>query len=287
MQTYDVGVGSGLSQIDTPFGEEAQAIIGLIRKRASDDEMQISIDAIHKAAEEQGMSDVLLLSTDAFVTCICHIGSKSLSHVLSCIERCKERLLAIGGQSEAARKQIISSVMEYWHDQPGIGVNIIDKLLNYTILTPMSVIEWVLLDHNGAGSVLAQSYLYEMVSLTVYKVTNRVRQIVVARNQPGLPAPQVQMLDETLQRERAEQTNMFRVMEEALVAFAQGNKDELMESGDGNGGEERLIREWAERWLRVFRRKIAVEEAMISEVSEVKVDEMTAEATIDDGANGE
>src|SRR5436190_11241956 len=136
----------------------------LIRKRASDEEIQPVIATIEEQAKALGFPDPLLPSTDAFVTCICFVGSKSLSHVLSCIERSKERLLSIGPQSAPARRQIITSVMKYWVDQPGIAVNIIDKLLNYTILTPLSVIEWALVDNLGNGAILAKSYIYEMIA---------------------------------------------------------------------------------------------------------------------------
>lgn len=250
---------------DTPYAEQGREIMALIRKKASEDDIQPVITKIQEDAASLGVDDVLIPSTDAYVTAICFIGSKSLSHVLSCIERCKERLLAIGPQSSGARRHIISSVMAYWKEQPGIGVNIIDKLLNYTILTPMSVIEWVLVDHADGGKALVYSHVYEMVASTVFKVTNRVRQIVGARNQPGLPEPQVRMLDETLVKERAEQAELFKVIEDALLGVAQGSQDEMMENGDGGSDEEALLRGWGERWLRVFRRKFAVEEAFINE----------------------
>src|SRR4051794_13043061 len=125
--------------------------MALLRKKAPEEDIQAILNLVREKAVGMGVADPLIPSTDAYVTSICAIGSKSLSHVLSCIERCKERLLAIGPQSETARRQIITSVMDYWKDQPGIGVNIIDKLLNYTILTPMSVIEWALIYHNDQG----------------------------------------------------------------------------------------------------------------------------------------
>ena len=192
--------------------------------------------------------------------------------MLSAIERCKERLLALGPQSPAARKQILTSVTTYWRDQPGIGVNIVDKLLNYTILTPMSVIEWVFLDHNERGRVLAHSHIYEMVASTVFKVTNRVRQILQARDQPGLPAEQRAMLEDTLRRERDEQNAMFQVIDDALSAFADGTKDEMFEGNGNVEGEdptevETLIKAWGARWLRVFRRRAAVEDAVVGEVA--------------------
>jgi nuclear cap-binding protein subunit 1 len=200
-----------------------------------------------------------------YVTAICYIGSKSLSHVLSCIERCKERLLALGPVSEAARQQVITSVMDYWKDQPGIGVNIVDKLLNYTILTPMSVVEWALVSHSRRGASLADPAVYEMVSSTVYKVTNRIRQIVIAKNSVSLPAEQKTLLEETLLSERAGMRELFKVLEEALVGWASGSKDEAVEVADtGDSVDEKLVRGWGERWLRVFRRKFAVEESFIN-----------------------
>ena len=207
------------------------------------------------------------------MTAICYLGSKSLSHVLSAIERCKDRLLAIGPASPAARKQILTSVMSYWINQPGIGVNIVDKLLNYTILTPMSVIEWVLIDHNDQGRVLAQSHSYEMVASTVFKVTNRVRQILQARDQSGLTTEQREVLDGTFRKEREEMVSMFRVIMSVLNGFAARTKVPIPEIGDGDTDMDdslepgKRIQEWGARWLRVFRRKAAVEDAVVGEVA--------------------
>lgn len=197
------------------------------------------------------------------MTAICFIGSKSLSHVLSCIERCKERLLALGSRSEAARRQIITSVMEYWSEKPGVGVNVVDKLLNYTILTPLSVINWALTDNIGTGRVLTLAHIYEMVASTMHKVTNRVRQIVIARNQAELPAEQKAMLDETLEKERSQMKELFATVEDSLTGVASGVVDEMAESRDQDTEGEALLRIWGGKWLRVFRRKMAVEESWI------------------------
>lgn len=239
----------------------------LIRKKAGDDEIQPVIGAIEEQARGMGLDDPMVPSTDAFVTSICFVGSKSLSHVLSCIERNKERLLSIGSASQAARCQIIMSVMEYWTDQPGIAINIIDKLLNYTILNPLSVLEWALSESVAAGTALAKSHIYEMISATVGKVTTRMRQIVAARTQPGLYEPQLSVLDETLARERADMQALFKFIEDSIVSVAAGSNDEQMERGDGSGDlpEDAIIRQWGRRWLRAFRRKAAVEEAFITD----------------------
>jgi nuclear cap-binding protein subunit 1 len=251
----------------TPYSKEGQEIMQLIRKKATDEEIQPFIAAIEEQAQGMGVEDPKVPSTDALVTSICFVGSKSLSHVLSCIERNKDRLLAIGSASQQARCQIITSVMEYWADQPGIAINIIDKLLNYTILSPLSVLEWALSESMAAGTVLSKSYIFEMISATVGKVTNRMRQIVAARTQPGLYEPQLSVLDETLARERADMQALFKFIEDSIVSVAAGSNDEQMERGDGSGDlpEDAIIRQWGRRWLRVFRRKAAVEEAFITD----------------------
>jgi len=181
------------------------------------------------------------------------IGAKSLSHVLSCIERCKDRLLSIGTQSEIARLQIIQAVVSYWADLPGVAVNIVDKLLNYTIVTPESVVRWCLGSTAGTAG-LAESWRYEMLASTMGKVTNRVRQIVGARVQAtkaSLPDDQMAVLDGTLSTERQGMRALFALIVDLLVPYT-ADADEH-------------IRRWADRWTRVFKRKAAVEETIVGE----------------------
>jgi nuclear cap-binding protein subunit 1 len=251
-----------------PYSEPAKEILRLLRAKAPDADIQVPLTNIEETARSLGVADPLIPSTDAYVTTICYLGSKSLSHVLSQIERCKDRLLSIGTQSEPARRKIITSVMEYWQEKPGVGVNMVDKLLNYTILTPISVVMWALGDQLGKGEGLVHSHIFEMVSSTVTKVTNRVRQIVMARNAAGLPADQVAILDETLTKEREEMGKLFAIIEDALVGVAGGSVDDMAESADQDLKGEAMLRGWGGRWLRVFRRKMAVEEAWVQEMLE-------------------
>ncbi|KAI5285597.1 hypothetical protein KEM54_000442 [Ascosphaera aggregata] len=252
----------------TPYATEGKELMQLIRKKAPDSDIAPVIRSIEQQAQDHGVSEPMIQSTDAFVTAICYVGSKSLSHVLSCIERNKERLLTIGPNSSAARRQIITSVLEYWADQPGIGVNIIDKLLNYTVLTPLSVIEWALVDKLNGGYALTQPHIYEMVNSTMGKVATRIRQIVAARTQSALFEPQLTVIHETLQREQADMEAMFRIIFDTAVAVANGNNDDMLERRDGDDtltSEDELVKVWGERWARVFKRKMAVEQAFVSE----------------------
>lgn len=269
---------------DVPFSQEGKEILSLLRKKSPEDTIEPVIQRIHQQALDMNLGDPLVVSTDAYMTAICYIGSKSLSHVLSSIERCKERLLSIGAASPAARKQIIESVMAYWKHQPGIGVNIVDKLLNYTILSPTSVIEWALSQEGGR---LSEAFVFEMVSATVGKVTKRVRQVLSAKNGQGLLPEQKKLLDDTADSERASMKELFQLMEDTLLGWATGSKDQQVESGD-MGSDDAMIRQWGERWLRVSRRKFAVEEAWYLD-SEKSTQDSPAEdgAKVDDEILGE
>lgn len=250
----------------TPFAAEGKEVAQLIRRKATPEEFTPILEKIEQDAEASGLPDPKLASTDAFVTSICWVGSKSLSHALACIERCKERFLAISSISPACQKQIITSVMDYWQDQRGVGIVLIDKLLNYQILTPPSVIEWALIDHITRGTLLAAAWCYELVDNTTRKVADRVRQIVHAIRQPGLSDEQKIELDQTLTRELEGMKSLFALIEDAVVSIRDGNQDEMMESSDAlRAEEEDLLKIWGGRWARVFQRKGAVEESWVKE----------------------
>lgn len=216
----------------------------------------------------------MVASADVFVTAVCWVGSKSLSHVLACIDRTKGRLLEAGNASDAARAQIISAVMAYWHAHPGIALSIIEKLLNYSILTPFTVVDWALgasTPSNGAngGNALVQPHIFELVSNTICKVTSRARQI--------LASPETD--DETRSKEAKTTQDIFRAMNDALVSWAGGSKDELMEEGDGSSDRETMIRRWGQRWLRVFKRMGAIEEAFALEAAKTAANRKDKMAT--------
>ncbi|KAI7234649.1 hypothetical protein KC330_g4692 [Hortaea werneckii] len=249
-----------------PFAKEGREVLGLLKKKAPESEIQPVLDVVHSEAVNHGV-EPLIATTDVYMTAICSIGSKSLSHALSTIDRCKERLLALGPQSEAARRQIISSVFEFWSEHPGTAVNIVDKLLNYTIVTPMSVILWALQDHMDRGRALAKSETYELISITMNKVTTRVRQVLRERDNFALDLSQRQAIDEALPRERQGMRDLFAAVEDGVAGVAEGAQDEMIERFDGEELEQTMIQGWGQRWAKVWRRKAIVEEGVVGEAA--------------------
>ena len=197
------------------------------------------------------------------MTAVCWVGSKSLSHVLACIDRTKGRLLDVGAASEGARAQIIASVMEYWRAHPGVALCIIEKLLNYSVLTPQSVVHWALAGSGQAsgkrtGTVLAEWHVFELVFNTVAKVTGRVRQVGGDGASPEAHAQEVKGMRE-----------LFAALEDALVGWSTGTSGELPDAE-----EQEFVRAWAERWLRVFRRRSTIEEAFVAEAAKAPKEDM-------------
>ncbi|KAH6840844.1 MIF4G like-domain-containing protein [Chaetomium sp. MPI-CAGE-AT-0009] len=260
---------------DTPFAAEGREIAGLLKRKADDEEIDAVIQRIQSQAIDREI-DALVASTDVFVTCVLHVGSKSLSHVLAAIERTKDRLADAGAASDAARSQIISATMAYWSAHPGVALSIIEKLLNYSILTPETVITWALVGRagNSRGEALSVAHVYEMVFNTVIKVTGRVRQLVT---KPALAAED----EDEIKAMRA----LFAAIEDALESWAEGSKDEMMEAAEGDGEGEKLVRAWGARWLRVFRRRAAIEEAFLVEAEKERA--RRAQAAAQQVGNGE
>ena len=248
-----------------PFSSQGKELAQLIRKKAPDDEFGAILDAVEVDASGQGL-DVKATSTDLLVSAITYVGSKSLSHFLAIVERCKDRLQAIAAEGKALQKQIITSVISFWQYQKGTGVNIIDKLLNYSVVTPEAVIEWLLIDNVERGTVLAQAWAQEMVEKTCGKVAGRVRQVVHGVRTPGLNEDKKEELQGVLQVELEKMKNLFAIVADAVASIRDGNNDEMMESSDQLHAEEDVfIRNWGAKWAKAWSRRGAVEEAWVRE----------------------
>ncbi|KAL7925434.1 MIF4G like domain-containing protein [Trichoderma austrokoningii] len=246
---------------DTPFAREGQEISGLLKRKAPDEEFQPIIDKIQSDAAERAL-DPIGASTDVLMTAICWVGSKSLSHVIACIDRSKSRLVDAATSSPAAQNQILVAVMAYWAAHPGIALSIVDKLMAYSILTPTSIVRWALTADGAAtaGDSLAQPHIFELVLNTVTKVSSKARQT--------LSSPDAD--EETRKAEAKAIGDLFGTLNDLLVSWASGSKDEMMETGDGESEREATIRQWGQRWLRVFKRLGAIEEAFFVEAAEAK-----------------
>lgn len=231
-----------------------------------------------------------------FVTAVLHVGSKSLSHVLAAIERTKDRLLDVGAASEAARAQIISAVMAYWSAHPGVAITIVEKLLNYSILSPRTVTTWALVHHAGdtGGDAFSRTHVYELVFNTVMKVTGRVRQVVSAKDGAAAATQNQDKSDDdvamgdgadaeeaaTREREVEAMRGLFRAIESNLADWIKAEDA----APDGDVEHQARVKRWAERWLRAFKRREAIEEAFLADAAKERKVREAAKAENGGGA---
>ena len=265
-----------------PFAHEGRTVQVLVKDKGSEEEVQALLDSVHEQAERLGQNGALV-ATDLFMTAVLSAGSKSISHVLSAIDRSRPRLLALGAAHEAACGQMISSVLAFWHAHPATGVSIVDKLLNYTILTPMSVVHWALVDHVAGGRALASARTYALVFTTMHKVAARLHQVLDLRADPAQPRAQRAQLDQALPRDCHGMRQLFAAIELALAEIAQApGAAEALAARDVSAPAT-----WAGRWLRMWRRKAAVEEVMVGEAALGALDDDAATAALQQDAGGE
>lgn len=268
-----------------PYSQQGQALLTLLKDKSSDEEIQTVLDEVSSLAAGQGL-DGDVAAADVFLTCICHIGSKSLSHILSSIEKNRNRLLSIGSTSEVARRQIITSVTEYWTYHPGQAINIVDKLLNYTILTPQSVIDWALADHLDSGRALSRHVIWELVWMTMRKVTSRVGEIAAARASPEIAnnPDMVREITETLVRERDNMHDLMKQIEDVAVGVSAGVEDGMTENIDDGNADRTLLKVWGAKWTRVWRRRVVVENARSGDAA---VEKLVAALALQEEVDGE
>lgn len=226
---------------NTPFAAQGRELASLLRRKAADEEVQAVIERVHEMALDAGGDDPLVASTDVFTTAVLWVGAKSLSHVLACIERNKDRLLDAGAASEPARRQILTAVMTFWGAHPGNAVSITEKLLNYAILTPETVVHWALGD-GMADTHLSEPYVAELVFHTVAKVTRRVHQLVAAARTAEAAVPAAQR---ALEAARERQKNPPPPPAPSAAATA-ANMDVDQDQDQDNGGASSATAEAAE-----------------------------------------
>lgn len=259
----------------TPFASEGKEIYKAMKQKLPEEQIEPYIDAIKEQALELGL-DPLLASTDVYMTAMCHNGAKSVSHITAAMDRSKTRLQEARQSSAGVGRQIVESVVTYWKDQPGNAVNIIDKLLNYNIILPDSVIDWALGPGSlSNGAVLAQAWRYEVVAKTMAKVTGRVQEIAQAKVKLETecayePTEKLQesipQVNEILEAERPAMRQLFATIEDAASGVASGAADGFLENPQTDEDTE-LIKLWGEKWLRTFRRKLAIVEARVGEAA--------------------
>ncbi|KND02543.1 uncharacterized protein SPPG_03001 [Spizellomyces punctatus DAOM BR117] len=115
------------------------------------------------------------LAREALVQCVMQQGSKSFSHVLNVVERYLTVLRDYNG-TEEARSHTVRIIVDFWKDNTQFLEIILDKLMNYRVVTPKSILSWAL-DPSVLDSHYTRFHLWSIVRTTLAKVNFKIAQI--------------------------------------------------------------------------------------------------------------
>lgn len=145
-----------------------------------------SDDAVEGLVADALQADVVV--RDLTIQCVLQVGSRSFSHFLNIVERYHSLLRQLS-KSARMRAAILSGAVRFWHrSQQWIHI-VVDKLLQYRIVEPADVVEFIFsppMDEPGTisspnGASGREGWVgfntWTLLRLTLEKVNGRVDQL--------------------------------------------------------------------------------------------------------------
>jgi nuclear cap-binding protein subunit 1 len=247
---------------DTPCAEQGRDLASLIRKKGSQEEFTELLDTVTAKIGKLG-------AVDALITAICSVGSKSLSHLLACLQRTMALVLSLKEEGgKPVEVQIVTSALDFWRVQRGNGVMVVDKLLNHLIVSPEAVVEAVISPATDAHTTISQGWTWEIMMRVVGKVVGRVKGVVealrkVSAGKVGEPVDEEKKkeIEAVLATEMETMKNLFSLIREKVLALDNQVAGQAMLDDT----TKEILRSWIAKWVRALDRRAAVEQGWFKE----------------------
>ncbi|ORZ00493.1 armadillo-type protein [Syncephalastrum racemosum] len=156
-----------------PFHQAAQEVVAALRSKRTVDDLRATLDRIGESAGDDKHAQADLVHK-VFLQSLLFVGSKSFSHALNVVERYLEVLRWVNSNPET-RTQTVSIVASFWRHNTQFLSIMVDKLLNYRVIDPTSVVTWAFESDQLAH--VERSYIWEILRNTLNKVVARVSQV--------------------------------------------------------------------------------------------------------------
>ena len=159
---------------DPVFVQFASRINQHISSRDGENAIQDVLNEIESHSNDSNdMMDSGFMSRDILVECVMFQGSKSFSHVLTVIERHLGLLKRLNPTSEA-RLETVKTTARFWKNNTQFLEIILDKLINYRIVDPQSI-----LAHFLSSEMISENrfYVVSIVKNLISKVNLKAEQI--------------------------------------------------------------------------------------------------------------
>ncbi|TIB97269.1 hypothetical protein E3Q18_02684 [Wallemia mellicola] len=175
---------------ENPFNGIAMNMMDALKNRATSDQLTAQFDKIEdeiKVNASLPLNDVSAkkVSRDIISQCLLNVGSRSFSHFLNVIEKYME-ILKKFYQEKEDRIDLLRSVDRFWIKNSQMKKIIVDKLLQYRLLDPTDVINWLFkpndetfpneIDDRNPAIAWSDINFGELLKTTLNKVNSRVYQ---------------------------------------------------------------------------------------------------------------
>ncbi|KAI8145645.1 armadillo-type protein [Fennellomyces sp. T-0311] len=251
---------------DHPLHDYAKEVINSLKAKKSADDVQAILQRFKEEQGTQGADEQeqFRQMRELFLQSMLLVGSKSFSHVLNVVERYLDVLRFVNSTPEG-RLHSVQIVASFWKQNSQFLGILLDKLLNYRVIDPSSVIAWAFekdqLDH------AERSFTWEILENTLNKVVTRVQQVKAklencqqmhAENEAKRAQ---EALTEMAQAEAQQELDTLRLIENSLATvsreqkevfivayqkFVQVLQEQLTSSGQGQADAELT---WTYRWI--------------------------------------
>ena len=182
-----------------PYSAQAARLINSIKAKASaeviladfetfkssivDSASTIPTDASEGTVQDTLQADVVV--RDLTIQCVLQVGSRSFSHFLNIVERYHSLLRQLS-KSARMRAAILSGAVKFWRRSQQWVHIVVDKLLQYRIVEPADVVEFIFSPPEDEPVTIARGEQGEgwvgfntwtLLKLTLDKVNGRVDQL--------------------------------------------------------------------------------------------------------------
>ncbi|CAN6661435.1 nuclear cap-binding protein complex subunit 1 [Trichomonascus vanleenenianus] len=129
----------------------AEVVNKLLPKLSGDNAEDIDVvleELKDKATSESVGSSADTIETtmiDVYVSALCHLGNRSISHAEAFFARAKDGLSKLV-QDDAQARAAINGVMNYWKDQPYVGLIVAGNLIKTGVVSEQGFVEALLSD---------------------------------------------------------------------------------------------------------------------------------------------
>ncbi|KAJ3045244.1 Nuclear cap-binding protein subunit 1 [Rhizophlyctis rosea] len=232
--------------------EEVRETLQKIRNHAAGKPLSSSAMNIDSGAEEETdmgsgvvLGDPKQIAREVLVQCLLKHGSLSFSHFLNVTERYVGPLRECNERDDDCA-HTVRIIADFWAESPQNMEIVFDKLMNYRVVDPLSILRWLLSDEmltSSFNGFAIWSILHTTLRKVIFKGTQIEAKRDAARATANMDPAVVQQLDGAVSNALQERKQAFTLVFQRLVEFIQNR---LIES-DQQGIDAKATPWW--RWV--------------------------------------